>query len=192
MRRWRGWLAGLLLAGLAGLLGFWQWQWRQTHRFDPLIRETALRYGLDPALIKAIVWRESRFRPDAVGAAGEIGLMQLTEPAAQEWATAEKIGPLPPSHLFDPRTNLLAGTWYLRRSLRRHPDVDDPRPFALAEYNAGRGNVLRWLQGAAATNSTAFINAIGFPATRRYVRDVLAAAARFASDFPASSHRARP
>ncbi|RME90199.1 MAG: lytic transglycosylase domain-containing protein, partial [Verrucomicrobia bacterium] len=180
MRRWRGWLAGLLLVGLAGTLALWQWRQRQTHRFDPLIRETALRYGLDPALIKAVVWKESGFRPDAIGAAGEIGLMQLTEPAAQEWAAAERLGPLPPAHLFDPRTNLLAGAWYLRRSLRRHPQADDPRPFALAEYNAGRGNVLRWLQGPAATNSAAFIQAIGFPATRRYVRDILAATPRFA------------
>jgi len=51
--------------------------------------------------------------------------------------------------------------------------MDDPLPYALADYNAGRGNVLKWNQGAAATNSAAFARQIGFPGTRDYVRSVL-------------------
>lgn len=45
-------------------------------------------------------------------------------------------------------------------------------PYALADYNAGRGNVLKWNDGAAATNSAVFIEQIGFPGTREYVAAV--------------------
>ena len=52
-------------------------------------------------------------------------------------------------HCFDPGTNTLAGTWYLRKLMRRYAQTDNPLPYALADYNAGRGNVLKWNQGAA-------------------------------------------
>lgn len=168
-----------------GVAVWWQFL-RPNTEFDSRIRDATARYGMDPALIKAVVWQESRFTPDAVGKAGEIGLMQITGPAAQEWAEAEGIAPMPKEHLFDPRTNLLAGTWYLRRSLRRHPQADDPLPFALAEYNAGRGNVLKWLDGPAETNSAAFIEAIGFPSTQAYVTSILSRRLRYLLDFPST------
>jgi soluble lytic murein transglycosylase len=128
---------------------------------------------VEPALIKAIVWRESHFHPGARGRAEEIGLMQLQEEAAREWASAEHLETFVHEHCFDPGTNTLAGTWYLRKLLRRYAQTDDPLPYALADYNAGRGNVLKWNQRAAATNSAAFIGQIGFPGTRDYVRSVL-------------------
>jgi len=53
--------------------------------------------------------------------------------------------------------------------LRHYSQTDNPLPYALAEYNAGRGNVLKWLDGQAATNSAAFLAQIGFPSTRAYV-----------------------
>ena len=99
--------------------------------------------------------------------------MQLQEAAAQEWASAEQLQEFAPEHCFDPGTNTLAGTWYLRKLLRRYAQTDNPLPYALADYNAGRGNVLKWNQGVAATNSAAFIEQIGFPGTRDYVRSVL-------------------
>ncbi|HEX3718139.1 MAG TPA: lytic transglycosylase domain-containing protein, partial [Verrucomicrobiae bacterium] len=51
--------------------------------------------------------------------------------------------------------------------------ADDPVPYALAEYNAGRGNVLKWLAGPAATNSAAFIGQIGFQGTKAYVQAII-------------------
>ena len=145
------------------------------HRFDNEIREVATRFDLDPALIKAIVWRESTFLPDKVGASGERGLMQVGEAAAKDWATAEKLETFVPTDLFDARNNLEAGTWYLRRALNRWKGKDRPLAFALAEYNAGRTRVDRWI---AATNmgdqATAddLLGAIDYPSTRRYVEEV--------------------
>jgi len=50
--------------------------------------------------------------------------------------------------------------------------TDNPCPYALADYNAGRGNVLKWNNGEAATNSAMFMTQIGFPSTSNYVASV--------------------
>ena len=148
------------------------WRFRREHRFDGIIRAAATEYGLPPALVKAVVWRESRFDPTVRGSAGEIGLMQVMEDAALEWATAERISPFKHELLFDPATNTQAGAYYLAKLLKRYTNTDNPLPYALADYNAGRGNVLGWLKGAAATNSAAFVATIGFPSTRAYIQSV--------------------
>ena len=163
----------LLVLLLAFVLGNWWWQGRIEQSQDGPIRAAARRYGVEPALIKAVVWRESRFRAQTRGRVGELGLMQLREEAAQEWADAEHVNGFEHEHCLDPRTNTLAGTWYLRKLLRRYRQTDNPLPYALADYNAGRGNVLKWIDGAAATNSAMFIDQIGFPGTKEYVQSVL-------------------
>ncbi len=164
----------MLLLLLAGVVGWYWWHldWLERSQDGP-IRAAARRYALEPALVKAIVWRESRFNPRARGRAGEIGLMQLRENAAQEWADAEHLDHFEHQHCLDPRTNTFAGTWYLKKILGRYSRTDNPLPYALADYNAGRGNVLKWNQGVAATNSAAFLEQIGFPGTKDYVRSVL-------------------
>jgi soluble lytic murein transglycosylase len=164
-------LTGLLLAG--GGAVYWWWNTRLERSQDVPIQAAARRYGLEPALIKAVVWRESRFHPDARGRAQEIGLMQIREEAAQEWADAERVAGFAHADCFDPATNTLAGTWYLRKLVQRYARTDNPLPYALADYNAGRGNVLKWIGGAAATNSALFIDQIGFPGTKAYVKTVL-------------------
>lgn len=159
---------------LTAWVAFWWWRDRQVERSqDGPILEAATRYNLDPALVKAVVWKESRFKPTVRGQAGEIGLMQLMDPAAQEWAETVGVYPLPERQLFDPRTNTLAGTWYLRKLLQRYGDADNPVPYALADYNAGRANVLKWARAAAATNSSEFVVRIGFPGTRDYVESII-------------------
>ncbi len=100
--------------------------------------------------------------------------MQLREVAAREWAEAERIARFEHEQCLDPRTNTLAGTWYLKKLLRRYARTDNPIAYALADYNAGRANVLKWNQGAAATNSAVFVEQIGFPATKAYVKRVMA------------------
>ena len=173
----------LLLAGsAAGLWGYRRWR---DHRFDGAIRAAAERYGVDPALVKAVVWRESRFNPRAVGRAGEFGLMQVRELAAVEWSTSQGVLDFELDHLFDPATNTRAGAWYLARVSKRYTQTDDPLPYALADYNAGRNNVLRWNKGPAATNAAAFVAQIGFPGTRTYVETVITRRERYRRDFRA-------
>jgi soluble lytic murein transglycosylase len=176
----------MMIVGLALMLGcggWWFAHWWTDHRFDGVIGAAARRYGMDPALIKAVVWKESRFRHHAVGRAGELGLMQLMDAAAQEWAESEKVYPLPEPHLLDPATNTLAGTWYLRKVLQRYQRTDNPVAYALADYNAGRGNVLKWALGPAATNSAAFLESIRFPSTRQYILAILERRQAYQPDF---------
>ncbi len=175
LRRW-WWVppAALLLVLLAAAVSpFRQWrQARRAQRTVPHIEAAAARYGVDPALLRAVIWRESGFDPEARGAAGELGLMQVGEIAGQEWADAHGFEGYAHEHLLDPGTNTLAGAWYLAKVTRRYAATDDPVAYGLADYNAGRANVLRWLRGAGATNRQAFLEQMDFPGTRAYVRAV--------------------
>ena len=199
-KSWRLLLALLLLLG-AGVGYLWRFSPgfaykiserifpNRFHRFDPMIVEIANRHKLDPALVKAVIWRESKFLPEKEGTAGERGLMQVSETAALEWAKAEKIASFVATDLFDPKTNIEAGTWYLAQALNRWKDKDDPLPFALAEYNAGRRNVQRWVDDARAreaererqqpgstdsrVSGDELADSISFPGTKAYVAAIL-------------------
>ncbi len=155
------------------------YEWMSPARFkqyDGLIRSVALEHHLDPMLVKAVVWRESRFDPKKYGGAGERGLMQVSEKAAREWARENKIDNFHVEKLFDPKTNLEAGTWYLRRAFEHWETQSDPLPFALAEYNAGASRAQRWSGGdrGAAIAPRTFLKRIDFPGTRKYVDSIIA------------------
>jgi soluble lytic murein transglycosylase len=145
--------------------------------YDALISDAAEKRGLDPLLVKAMVWRESAFDPTKTGTSGERGLMQVGEAAAQDWAKAEKIETFVKTDLFDAKTNLDVGTWYLKKALDRWKAKETPLPFALAEYNAGRSRVDRWIEatgrGEEATADD-LLRAMDFPSTRKYIGDITA------------------
>lgn len=183
-RRWIGLLI-LFLATTTVIVGWWRLQSLE-HSQDRVILAASRKYGVDPALIKAVVWRESRFNPRVRGKAGEVGLMQLRDEAALEWAGAERLPVFEMDQLLDPSTNTLAGTWYLRRLLVRYLKTDNPIPYALADYNAGRTHVLRWAKGLASTNSAEFLQQIDFPGTRRYIDSIMARHAHYRVNFRAT------
>lgn len=118
-----------------------------------------------------MVWRESRFITDQVGGAGERGLMQVGEAAAREWAVGKRVETFMFADLFDARTNLQAGNWYLKRAMDHWKDRDDPVPFALAEYNAGRTRVDRWAAGG--VGAAAMLQAADIATTRQYVEAIM-------------------
>lgn len=146
---------------------------QRLEQFDHVITIASDRYDIPEALIRAVIWRESRFQPDAIGQAGERGLMQVMPPAASEWADHEDIQNFDPEFLLQPRINILAGSWYLARAARRWPDADNPYVFGLAEYNAGRVHARRWARDLPSHDANAFIEQIDFPTTRQYIIDVL-------------------
>lgn len=153
------------------------YEWISPARFqqyDALIRTVAAEHQLDPMLVKAVVWRESWFDPQKYGSAGERGLMQVSEKAAGEWARETHVSDFRVEDLFDPKTNLEAGSWYLHRAMQRWKNADDPVPFALAEYNAGASRAQRWAGGEAPTlTGRAFRRQIDFPGTRKYVETIM-------------------
>lgn len=146
-------------------------------KYDPLIIEAGRKNGVPPELIKAVIWRETRFQPDKVGLHNERGLMQITEDAAADWARTEKISTFVPNDLFDPKINIEVGTWYLKRALEHWSAKDDAVPFALAEYNAGRTRVKRWVKDSGQGESAGageLQNAMDFPMTKSYIAAIVA------------------
>lgn len=164
-------LAGMLVLDIG--IGCWWWHRWKEHRYDKIICEAAVHHDISPALVKAVVWKESRFDSQARGRAGEYGLMQIRDAAAYEWAASERLRVFHPVLLLDPRTNTRVGAWYLHKLMRRYTNSDNPVVYALADYNAGRGNVLRWYKGEATTNSAAFLELIDFPSTAKYITGIL-------------------
>jgi soluble lytic murein transglycosylase len=169
-------LLALLFVVLAGWAAYLYWLDRQPREsiYDPQIASIARAAGVDPFLVRALIWRESRFDPLTHGAADEHGLMQVTPEVGQMWAKANKIEDYKDDDLYDPETNIRAGTWYLNRALKRWSQTDDPVTFALAEYNAGRSNALKWVDPLVPLNHTAFLDRITFPSTRKYVEVIMA------------------
>jgi soluble lytic murein transglycosylase len=144
-------------------------------QYDGLIRSVAEEHNLDPMLVKAVVWRESRFDAQKFGSAGERGLMQVSEKAAQEWARENRVENFRLEELFDPKINLEAGTWYLRRAVEHWANQPDPIPFALAEYNAGASRAQRWAGNRDISIPPDIFRAnIDFPGTRKYVDSIIA------------------
>jgi soluble lytic murein transglycosylase len=131
-------------------------------------------------LVKAVVWRESRFQADMKGRNGERGLMQVSEVAARDWAIAKGFANFRADELLVPEKNLEVGSWYLSKAVQRWNVTGDAVPFALAEYNAGKSRVDRWVRTALQkTNGQpvtahSFQESIDFPSTARYVRTILA------------------
>jgi soluble lytic murein transglycosylase len=162
----------LLAAGWVAYL-YWEEHQPRENPYDPLIAAVAHNDGVDPFLIRALIWRESRFNPLTHGEADEHGLMQVTPDVGQMWAKANKIENFKDDDLYDPETNIRAGTWYLNRALKKWSQTDDPTTFALAEYNAGRTNALKWVDPLEPTNHAAFLDRITFPSTRKYVEVIL-------------------
>ena len=177
LRRFALTLLILLFVLLAGEVGYLYWESQQPKEsvFDPIIVSVAREEGVDPFLVRALIWRESNFDPLTHGtAADEHGLMQVTPEVGQMWAKANKITGYTDDGLYDPETNIRAGTWYLNRAIKHWNQTDDPIPFALAEYNAGRKNALKWVDPTAPLDHTAFVDRITFPKTRLYVERIMA------------------
>jgi len=109
-------------------------------RHAEILRGHARTYGLDPALLAAVIYQESRFRADARSASGAIGLMQILPATARGIAVRTGGTRFRVADLYDPELNVRYGAWYLRHLLDRYGDERT----ALAAYNAGQRNVDRW------------------------------------------------
>lgn len=127
-------------------------------------------YGVDPYLVAAIIRVETNFDPDKVSKKGAIGLMQLM-PETAEWIVeragyAEETSQL--LHRAD--VNIEVGAWYVKSLYNQ---FDDNPIAVLAAYNAGPGNVRKWLDGGTWDGTLKNIGDIPFGETRHYVQRVL-------------------
>jgi soluble lytic murein transglycosylase len=140
----------------------WYARLRYPLEYEHIVRGHAENYDLDAALLAAVIYRESKFDPDARSSSGAIGLMQLLPDTAKGIAVHTGGSRFQVSDLYDPEINVRYGAFYLRRLLRKYGD----ERLALAAYNAGQANVDAWLASG---------GGIRFSETRQYVDDVLEA-----------------
>jgi soluble lytic murein transglycosylase len=138
----------------------WYDRLRYPLEYEHIVRSHADNYELDPALLAAVIYSESRFRADARSDAGALGLMQLMPATARGIAARAGGSEFVVADLLEPELNVRYGAWYLRHLLERYGD----QRTALAAYHAGQGNVDDW---------RAHGIAIGFPETRAYVDKVM-------------------
>jgi soluble lytic murein transglycosylase len=132
-------------------------------RHDDIIRQQAADKNLDPSLIAGVIYAESRFRNQESNA-GALGLMQITPQTAHHIARLSGGTQFETGDLSDADINIRYGSFYLSYLLRRY---DGNEVAALAAYNAGPSHVDRW------GGSSLELEAIEFPATHDYVREVL-------------------
>jgi soluble lytic murein transglycosylase len=118
----------------------WFQRVRYPLEYEQIVRGHARNYQLDPALLAAVIYQESKFRADAKSDAGAIGLMQLQPETAKGIAIRTGGSRFQTSDLYNPEINVRYGSWYLRHLLDKYEDEKT----ALAAYNAGQRNVDEW------------------------------------------------
>ena len=135
------------------------------------ISAAAKKHGLDPDLVRALIYQESRFKADKRGKKGEIGLMQvLPSGAAAEWARVNKRGCPSAAELYDVDLNLEIGCWYLARAMRRWRGYDRGIELALADYNAGTSRAREW---APPDVHGEVLPRVNIATTKRYITEIM-------------------
>jgi soluble lytic murein transglycosylase len=145
-----------------------------------IIREQAAAKHLDPALIAAVIYAESKFEPQRSSAGAE-GLMQILPATAYYLARLSGGSRFTASDLSRPEINVAYGSYYLRYLLD-HYGGDEM--LAVAAYNGGLANVDRWVARAQAAGHGLTVAAIPFPETREYVQRVLVAQQAYRESYP--------
>ena len=170
----------LLIIGLSAALFFPEY-W--VHRYDDLIARHANVYRLDEKLVWSLIYEETYFQAWKVGAASEVGLMQVTPAVARTWAketglkefekeTEENLN----EFLSDPERNIQIGCWYLEKIRERYRGYPAETAMSLAAYNAGASRVEEWTREIDRSQLTeaVFVSRIGISSTRSYVTSILA------------------
>ena len=137
----------------------WYERVRYPLRYETIIIGHARNYRLQPELLAAVIYQESKFDADARSSSGAVGLMQLLPETGQGIADRTGGDTWEPEDLLNPELNIRYGAWYLRHLLDKYEDEQ----LALAAYNAGQTNVDRWRRDGLG---------IQFDETRHYVERV--------------------
>ncbi|MFT9848294.1 lytic transglycosylase domain-containing protein [Aneurinibacillus sp. REN35] len=134
------------------------------------ISKSSQQYDVDPYLVMAIIQIESKFDKSRVSKKGAVGLMQVM-PMTAQWAIEKtKLSPMATEYLDEPDTNILLGTWYVSFL----SEMFHGNPYAvIAAYNAGPGNVKKWIQQGIWDGTSEHLSQIPFGETRHYVQRAL-------------------
>jgi len=139
--------------------------------YSGVIRRQAGEKRLDPALVAAVIYTETKFDP-RTSSAGAVGLMQILPQTAEFLAHRSGATTFTTADLSTPAINIAYGSYYLRYLL---DEYRGNTLMALAAYNGGEANVDRWIATVRARGGRFAIGDITFPETRAYVQRVLSA-----------------
>ncbi|MDW8148847.1 MAG: transglycosylase SLT domain-containing protein [Roseiflexaceae bacterium] len=139
--------------------------------FTSVVLTRAREFGVDPALMFALLRQESAFDPAATSWAGARGLAQVMPATGQGIARALGVTGFHETDLYRPDLSVRFGAFYLSRQLAA---MNSSLEGALAAYNGGPGNARRWSRGAPITDPDLFTERIDFSETRNYVKSVIA------------------
>ncbi|MFK7161025.1 transglycosylase SLT domain-containing protein [Marinospirillum sp. MEB164] len=131
----------------------------------------AAQHQIDPALVLALIRKESIFSPDARSSAGALGLMQVMPRTGQQVARQMRLGTRSAPDLLDPQINLPIGVFYLSQLLER---FQQQPALAAAAYNAGPNRTQRWVAELGSEITPLWVERITYGETRDYVKSLLA------------------
>ena len=180
MRRYLLVTFALLSVAAIGGLYFFNNYW--IHRYDELVARQASVYNLDNRLVWSVIYEETYFRAWMLGAAEEVGLMQVTPTVAREWAKEtgfrefeKQANENVVGFLREPERNIQIGCWYLEKMREKYRGFPAEEAMMLAAYNAGASRVDEWTKDADSSTLTEkeFIARITIPSTKSYVSSIL-------------------
>lgn len=189
MRRYL--FAGLILCAACSAVGLYYFNQFWIHRYDDLIARQAAIYRLDEKLVWSVIYEETYFRAWKIGAADEVGLMQVTPLVAREWAKETGFREFEKQttdntveFLREPERNIQVGCWYLEKMRENYRGVPAEKAMTLAAYNAGASRVVEWSKDTdvSTLSESDFIGKINIASTKSYVSSILA---RYSSSSPA-------
>ncbi|MCL5291979.1 MAG: lytic transglycosylase domain-containing protein [Actinobacteria bacterium] len=137
-----------------------------------LIKKASVEHSLDPYLISAVIFEESKFDPAIRSKAGAVGLMQIM-PETGRWVAARQGRLFREEDLLKPGVNIDMGSWYLRYLKAKYNDED----LAVAAYNGGMENVDKWMSAGQTPETT--VERIPFKETREFVARVKKSRAKY-------------
>ncbi|MBD2667398.1 lytic transglycosylase catalytic [Richelia sinica FACHB-800] len=144
------------------------WQARYPFPYVKEIEKWSGQRQLNTLLVTALMRQESRFERRIKSPVGATGLMQVM-PSTAAWIAPQINMDIKKIDLENPEDNIMLGTWYLDHT---HQQYGNNSMLAIASYNAGPGNVAKWLQTIAKQDPDEFVEEIPFDETRNYVRQV--------------------
>ncbi len=155
--------------GMSGLKGK-VYSWFYPQKYTAEVKASAAEFGVDEALIYAVIRTESGFRPEVVSHAGAVGLMQLM-PETFEWLQNSHDGSVTrtTADLTDPAVNIRYGTCFLSMLLR---DYNGDVRTAAAAYNAGSTTVDGWLGDTRYSSDGRHLSLIPYEETSNYADKV--------------------
>lgn len=136
-------------------------------KYESIVDEYSEEYGIDRYLIYAVIKGESNFNPKAISSKGAIGLMQLMQDTADE--IGEDIG-IESVDLYDEDTNIRIGVKYIFDLIDKYEGNIN---LAIVAYNAGTGNVSKWIEDGTIKKDGSDIENVPYKETNMYVRRIL-------------------